>query len=616
MNGGDDGPGSSTPATRPAHGSADVVVEPASPPAYGGAGVVVGSATPPAYGGAGGGVEPASRRGYDGATGVIEPPGRGGRADALIDLDDAAAQVENGMTVGLSGFSYQGPPMAIVERLIARGLRDLTLVAGPTAGIETDVLIAAGCVRRVVAAGVALERVAGIAPAFRRAAESGAIEVWECDECIWYVALKAAAWGVPYLLWRGGVGTSLPELNPDLVEIEGHGGRFLQVPAIRPDIVFVHAAEADRFGNVRVAREAYLGRSFAERALAEACAGPLIATVEQIVDNARVAAEPERTLLFGARVALAPNGARPGGVSGRYAPDLAAIAAYARRAESGARGGDRASDGEPRDIGAASAERGSGFPPEVVDLVICAVARTLRDGQVVAFGLHAELMLVAALVAQQTHAPNLRIRHGLRHERGLVRGTAAWTDEPNDDSWRRIEYLESHDAILRVANPASPMRFCDVFFVGGMQIDREGSTNLIGRRGANGALALRGPGSIGTTSIATLAPEVVLFSAEHSPRRFVQQVDYVSVPGWKRRATAGLTGGPRLVITSKAVLDFEEGTMRLRSVHPGVSVAEVVAATGFALRLPPEIPETPPPSAPELAALARLGASSPASVPR
>ena len=240
-------------------------------------------------------------------------------------------------------------------------------------------------------------------------------------------------------------------------------------------------------------------------------------------------------------------------------------------------------------------------------IAVCAVARQLRNEQVVAFGLHADAMLAAALVAQQLHAPDLRIRHGLRAERGMIHGGAAWTDRRDDDSWNRVEYLESHDAILRVANPVSPMRFCDVFFVGGMQIDREGSTNLIGLKGPDGRLAVRGPGSIGTTSIATLAGEVILFSPEHTARRFVETVDYVSVPGWKRRAAAGLAGGPHLVITSKAVMDFEDGEMRLQSVHPGISVEEVVAATGFELRLPATVPTTPPPTDEELAALHHLG---------
>ena len=260
------------------------------------------------------------------------------RAERVADLAEAAALVRDGMTVGLSGFSYQNPPMAIVRAIIRRGVKNLTIVSGPTSGIETDLLIGAGCARRLVSAGVAFERVAGIAPAFRRAAERDEITVWECDECIWHLALKAAAWGVPGVLWRGGVGTSLPELNPDLREVTEDGRRYLRVPPVQPDIVFLHAAEADAYGNARAAREAYLGRSFSEKALALACRGPVVATVERIVPNHEVVESPERTLVRGALVVETPWGAHPGGANGRYAPDLEHYREYAAAGEDRRRG--------------------------------------------------------------------------------------------------------------------------------------------------------------------------------------------------------------------------------------------------------------------------------------
>ena len=256
-----------------------------------------------------------------------------GRAERVRDLGEAAALVRDGMVVGLSGFSYQNPPMAMVREIIRRRVKDLTVVSGPTSGLETDLLIGAGCVRRVVTAGVAFESVAAIAPAFRRGAERNDLSVWECDECIWHLALKAAAWGMPHLLWPGGVGTSLPELNTDLEEVIVAGRRYIKVPPVRPDIVFLHAAEADPYGNVRTAREAYLGRAFSERALALACRGPVVATVERIVPNAEVVATPERTMVRGALVVLAPWGAHPGGVSGRYVPDLPHYRDYAAAGE-------------------------------------------------------------------------------------------------------------------------------------------------------------------------------------------------------------------------------------------------------------------------------------------
>jgi len=239
-------------------------------------------------------------------------------------------------------------------------------------------------------------------------------------------------------------------------------------------------------------------------------------------------------------------------------------------------------------------------------LIICAVARELRDGQIVAFGLHAEIMLAAAFLAQRLHAPNLAIRHGLRAERGAQLGPAAWSSDRDDSSHAMIEYLEMHDAILGVANPRSPSRFCDVFFVGGMQIDQQGSTNLIGIRGKNGRMRLRGPGSVGTTSIGSLAKHLVLFSWEHTPRRFVPQVDYVSVPGWQRRRERGLPGGPRLCVSSLGVMSFVAGKMHLRSAHPGVTPEQVQQNTGFPLPLADEFTATAPPTEQEVAVLDTL----------
>ena len=140
------------------------------------------------------------------------------------------------------------------------------------------------------------------------------------------------------------------------------------------------------------------------------------------------------------------------------------------------------------------------------------------------------------------------------------------------------------------------------------------STNLIGLKGTDGRMRVRGPGSIGTTSIATLAPRVMLFSWEHSPRRFVPTVDYVSVPGWHRRAAVGLDGGPTLCVTSMGVMDFQDGSMALRSVHPGVGVDELRDATSFELIVPDRVPTTPVPTPAELQALRAIRFATPSLV--
>jgi acyl CoA:acetate/3-ketoacid CoA transferase beta subunit len=137
--------------------------------------------------------------------------------------------------------------------------------------------------------------------------------------------------------------------------------------------------------------------------------------------------------------------------------------------------------------------------------------------------------------------------------------------------------------------------------MGAAQIDRHGNQNIsaIGdwKRPKAQLLGVRGaPGN-------TVNHPVSYWIPKHSPRVFVPRVDMVSGVGYDRGARE-----LRVVVTNLAVLDFGwldvEGTaervMRLRSVHPGVEVAEVTAATGFPLAVPDEVPVTRTPTEEEL----------------
>jgi len=131
--------------------------------------------------------------------------------------------------------------------------------------------------------------------------------------------------------------------------------------------------------------------------------------------------------------------------------------------------------------------------------------------------------------------------------------------------------------------------------MGAAQIDRFGNQNIsaIGdwRRPRAQLLGVRGaPGN-------TVNHPVSYWIGRHSPRVFVEHVDMVCGVGYDRGARE-----LRVVVTNLAVLDFggPERTMRLRSVHPGVRVADVVAATGFPLAVPDQVPVTRAPAAAEL----------------
>lgn len=248
-----------------------------------------------------------------------------------VTVEEAAALdgVESGMTVGVGGFINAGHPMALVRRLIRRGIDDLTLVGAASAGLEVDLLIAAGCVRKVVTPYVGAEGLASIGPAFRRAAQEGEIEIFELDEAHHYAGLRAAAQRLPFNPWRAGLGTSYPEVNPALRVFEDPIDKqpLIAVPAIELDVCLLHASRSDAFGNVQ-----HNGSGYGDRALS-AAADRTIVQVEQLVPTEQIRANPLATSIPGAdAIVRVPYGSHPFGSDGYYPPDAAHIEHYVEAA--------------------------------------------------------------------------------------------------------------------------------------------------------------------------------------------------------------------------------------------------------------------------------------------
>ena len=234
-------------------------------------------------------------------------PVNGGRRSVVREVADAVAGIEDGATVGLGGAVTAGHPMALVRALARRGVRDLTLVA-PTGGIEVDLLIAAGCVRKVVGSYVGVEGLAAVGPVYRRALEAGAIEMVDLDEAHCVMGLRAAGHKLPFMPWRGGVGTSFPQLNPSLVEFDDPvaGEPLLAIPAIRVDVALIAGETADEYGNVQVVGTPHMDQ------LLGAAAERVIVQVDRVVSNDVIRRQPERTMYWrDTTVVCAPFGTHP-----------------------------------------------------------------------------------------------------------------------------------------------------------------------------------------------------------------------------------------------------------------------------------------------------------------
>jgi glutaconate CoA-transferase, subunit A len=260
------------------------------------------------------------------------------RSPILTSPAAVVDEMEPGVTVGFGGLMNSCHAMPIVREIIRRGIGDLHVV-GLASGLEVDMLIAAGLVRRVSTPTVSAETIRAIAPSFRRAAQAGEIEVWDCDEGMLYAALQAAAQRVSFAPWPVGMGASYPDINDGMIEIESpYTGRpVIAIRAIAVDFGFIHVARSDPFGNVQVN-----GGGFGDRALARA-SRRVFCTADRIIGNHEIRRDPASTALAGVDgVIHAPFGSHPFASPGHYLHDEAHLRDYLEAADSWLRTGDRA----------------------------------------------------------------------------------------------------------------------------------------------------------------------------------------------------------------------------------------------------------------------------------
>lgn len=243
----------------------------------------------------------------------------------IVSLDAALSVVKSGMTLGIGGWIFQGQPMALVRGLIRKGVRDLTLIPAP-GSIAPDMLIGAGCVTTTACVFISFEHL-GLAPNFRRAAQSGAIKVLEMDGPGIAGGLRAGACDLPYGLVPD-LGTDLPRVNPEgyrRARVQEGGRPLLEVPAIKPDVVFLHGQQADEDGNVQ-----YFGASYFDLLMAQA-AKHVICLVDRIVPSSTVRQSARLTKIpsaFVDAVVVSSFGAHPGASSGLYAQDETYLTSY------------------------------------------------------------------------------------------------------------------------------------------------------------------------------------------------------------------------------------------------------------------------------------------------
>jgi glutaconate CoA-transferase subunit A len=251
--------------------------------------------------------------------------------DKRTTLADAVSHVSDGDTIALGGGLCARLPMALVRELIRQGRTGLRVV-GSAHSIDVDLLVAAGVVSICEESYVGFEQDLGLAPAFRRGAESGALEVRESSCVVMLTQLRAAEMGVPFLPVRGLLGGDLLPLHPEwgTVTCPFTGERLAAVPALAPDVALLHAAIGDASGNLHLDQPYVLDERFAHASRV------VVATVDRIVSTDEVVAAgvtiPAHVV---AAVAEVPFGAHPSSCYPGYAYDRPHLAEYVAAATAG-----------------------------------------------------------------------------------------------------------------------------------------------------------------------------------------------------------------------------------------------------------------------------------------
>jgi glutaconate CoA-transferase subunit A len=242
----------------------------------------------------------------------------------LMTPDEVVARLESGMTIGIGGWGSRRKPMAIVKAILRSDLTDLHVVT--YGGPEVGILAAAGRMSRLTFPFVSPDvpnpltggSVPGLDPHFRAARQAGQLTCTELDEGMLLLGLQAAAWRVPFLPTRVGLGSDLFRVDPELRTVRspypgpdgGEGEELVAQRAIPLDAALVHLNVGDDRGNA-----AFTGPDlYFDDLLLEAATSGYV-TVERVVPTAALATEAgdvtrlRISRLFTTGVVEAPGGA-------------------------------------------------------------------------------------------------------------------------------------------------------------------------------------------------------------------------------------------------------------------------------------------------------------------
>lgn len=237
----------------------------------------------------------------------------------VMDLKDAVAKfVHDGEYLAIGGFGANRTPVAACHEIVRQGLKNMGF-AGHTATHDMEILSAGEVYDRLDVAYVVGLEARGLSACSRKYLESGKVQVTEWTNYSLTARLKAAAMGVPFVPIRNVMGTDTFRYSAaKTIACPYTGKKLVLMPALYPDVSFIHVHEADIYGNAR-----FKGIAVSDLDLA-AASKRLIITTERLVSNDDITRDPSSTKIpyhLVDAVCEVPFGAYPGTMPYEYFSD-------------------------------------------------------------------------------------------------------------------------------------------------------------------------------------------------------------------------------------------------------------------------------------------------------
>ena len=247
--------------------------------------------------------------------------------DKVMSLEEAAALVPDGASIGIGGSTLSRTPMAMIWALIRARRKDLRCMRSITSS-EGELLFASGVSRRIVTSWFSQGIVWGVSRIMRLYTETGRARFEEWSHLAVGLRFRAGAMGVPFLPMRSMMGSGVIGQLPDakLIDCPFTGDKLVLVPALNPDFALIHVQRCDPYGNAQIE-----GLPFMDIDLAMA-ANRVILTTERIISNDQIRRQPDQTKIpFMAvdAVVEVPFGSAPHECYGLYEPLFDHLDAYA-----------------------------------------------------------------------------------------------------------------------------------------------------------------------------------------------------------------------------------------------------------------------------------------------